>query len=296
MLYVAIAVYAVAMTLANLSVAVFGPAISPVNSFFLIGLDLSLRDVLHVRLRSWQMGALIACTGLLTYALNPSAGMIAIASSCAFSAAALADWVTFSSLKGTWLFRSNGSNAVGAAVDSIVFPTLAFGALMPHIVALQFAAKVGGGAMWSLAIKEYATTISSLIVKPVCDKTILGESTTVRIDDIGSGMFVRVEQDQGRIVIDPDSWPHIMEAVRDAVEPWLRAHVSDQRFWDGEYDTEHVGEYDLPVPTEKDRDDMLERYSRSIRSVISERMREKIPGLSEAMERISLKIKTRSVG
>lgn len=60
---------------------------------------------------------------------------------------------------------------------------------------------------------EYATTISSLTVKPVCDKTILGESTTVRIDDIGSGMFVRVEQDQGRIVIDQESWPHIMEAI-----------------------------------------------------------------------------------
>ena len=42
-----------------------------------------------VRLRAWQMAALIACTGLLTYALNPAAGMIAVASACAFSAAAL---------------------------------------------------------------------------------------------------------------------------------------------------------------------------------------------------------------
>lgn len=154
MLYIAITLYAVAMTLANMSVAVFGPAISPANSFFLIGLDLSLRDVLHVRLRSWQMGALIACTGLLTYALNPAAGMIAIASSCAFSAAALADWATFSAIKGSWLFRSNGSNAVGAAVDSLIFPTLAFGVLMPQIVALQFAAKVCGGALWSFALKN----------------------------------------------------------------------------------------------------------------------------------------------
>lgn len=37
----------------------------------------------------------------------------------------------------------------GAAVDSLIFPTLAFGALMPHIVLLQFVAKVAGGAMWA---------------------------------------------------------------------------------------------------------------------------------------------------
>jgi len=27
-------------------------------------------------------------------------------------------------------------------------PTIAFGAFMPHIVAMQFVAKVAGGAMW----------------------------------------------------------------------------------------------------------------------------------------------------
>ena len=151
-LSIAIAIYAAAMTLANLSVAIFGPWVSPINAFVLIGLDLALRDWLHVRLRVWQMGALIACTGLLTYALNPSAGMIAVASACAFSAAALVDWATFSRLRGSWLFRANGSNIAGAAVDSIIFPTLAFGVLMPHIVALQFVAKVAGGAVWAWAL------------------------------------------------------------------------------------------------------------------------------------------------
>ena len=56
MLYLAIAIYAIAMTLANLSVAAFGPAISPINAFLFIGLDLTLRDWLHVRLKIWQMG------------------------------------------------------------------------------------------------------------------------------------------------------------------------------------------------------------------------------------------------
>lgn len=149
MLILAIAIYAAAMIGANLSVATWGPAVSPINAFILIGLDLALRDWLHVRLRPVQMGALIACTGLLTYALNPAAGMIAIASSVAFTAAALVDWATFAKLRGSWLYRANGSNVAGAAVDSLLFPTIAFGALMPHIVALQFIAKVAGGAMWA---------------------------------------------------------------------------------------------------------------------------------------------------
>jgi uncharacterized PurR-regulated membrane protein YhhQ (DUF165 family) len=55
----------------------------------------------------------------------------------------------FVRLPGSWFKRSAGSNVAGAAVDSLIFPTLAFGVLMPHIVALQFVAKVLGGAAWS---------------------------------------------------------------------------------------------------------------------------------------------------
>ncbi len=157
-LTIAVLIYAAAMTLANLSVAAFGPAISPVNAFVLIGLDLALRDWLHVRLKAWQMLALIVAAGALTYLLNPAAGKIAIASSAAFTAAALVDWATFARLRGSWLMRANGSNVAGAAVDSLIFPTLAFGALMPHIVALQFVAKVAGGALWAWALARTART------------------------------------------------------------------------------------------------------------------------------------------
>jgi uncharacterized PurR-regulated membrane protein YhhQ (DUF165 family) len=145
----AIAAYAAAMIAANLSVATFGPWVSPINAFILIGLDLALRDWLHVRLRMWHMGALIAGTGVLTYLLNPAAGQIAVASSVAFTAAALVDWTVFAKLRGTWLVRANGSNVAGAAVDSLVFPTLAFGVLMPGVVLAQFVAKVAGGAIWA---------------------------------------------------------------------------------------------------------------------------------------------------
>lgn len=154
MLTIAILIYAAAMTLANLSIAHWGPWVSPINAFVLIGLDLAWRDWLHTRLHMWQMGALIAATGALTFALNPAAGHIAVASAVAFTAAALVDWSVFIRLPGSWLQRANGSNVAGAAADSLIFPTLAFGVLMPHIVALQFIAKVAGGAIWAWVLNR----------------------------------------------------------------------------------------------------------------------------------------------
>jgi len=153
-MFIAIFIYASAMVLANLSIAAFGPWVSPINAFFLIGLDLTLRDWLHFRLKQSQMFALIAVTGLLTFALNPSSGMIALASSVSFTAAALVDWSVFAKLTGSWFKRSNASNVAGAAVDSLVFPTLAFGALMPQIVILQFVSKMAGGAVWAYVIEK----------------------------------------------------------------------------------------------------------------------------------------------
>lgn len=155
-LLLAVTGYAVAMTLANLSIAAFGPWVSPINSFVFIGFDLVLRDWLHVRMRPWQMGALIAATGALTYLLNPAAQHIAIASAISFGAAASADWLVFSRLNGSWARRSMGSNIAGAAVDSVIFPTLAFGVLMPAIVALQFLAKVLGGFIWTMIFRKAA--------------------------------------------------------------------------------------------------------------------------------------------
>lgn len=145
----ALIAYAIAMTVANMLVATFGPSISPINAFVFIGFDLALRDWLQVKLQPVQMGALIAGTGLLTYGLDQSAGMIAIASAVSFTAAALIDWAVFTKTKGTWLFRANSSNVAGAAVDSLLFPTIAFGGFMPEIVAMQFVAKILGGTLWS---------------------------------------------------------------------------------------------------------------------------------------------------
>jgi len=151
---IALLAYAVSMTLANLLVLKFGPAVTPINAFILIGLDLTLRDWLHVRLRPWQMGALILGAGLLTWLLNPAAQNIAIASAVSFGIAALVDWLVFSKSSGSWMSRSMKSNVAGAAVDSMVFPTLAFGSFMPLIVLAQFTAKVAGGAVWAFLINR----------------------------------------------------------------------------------------------------------------------------------------------
>ena len=150
----ALIAYAVAMIAANLLVATFGPSVTAINAFLLIGLDLTLRDWLHFRLKTWQMGGLIIGTGLITYALNPASGMIAVASAVSFLAASIVDWAMFVKTTGSWIKRANVSNTAGAAVDSLLFPTIAFGALMPEIVALQFVAKVSGGAVWSYVLKK----------------------------------------------------------------------------------------------------------------------------------------------
>lgn len=149
----AILIYAAAMTLANLSVAHFGPSVAPINAFVLIGLDLALRNRLALRMNAAQMLGLIAGTSALSFLLNPASGQIALASFIAFSASALADWLTFRTLAGQWLRRCLGGVAVGAAVDSLLFPTLAFGAILPGIVAAQFVAKVAGGSLWAYLIR-----------------------------------------------------------------------------------------------------------------------------------------------
>jgi queuosine precursor transporter len=146
--------YVAAMVVANLLVWWLGPWFSPINSFVLIGLDLTMRDVMQERLNRGQLAGVIAVGAGVTWLVNPAAQQIAVASAAAFALAAVADWAAYALLRSRpWLVRSNGSNVVGAAVDSFVFPTLAFGAFMPAIIALQFVAKVGGGAVWSLVMR-----------------------------------------------------------------------------------------------------------------------------------------------
>jgi len=153
-------IYVASLVAANLLIAAFGVWFSPIGAFLLIGLDLSLRDKLH---DLWEgdklaikMGGLIATASIVSYAINPATGMIAFASLAAFSLSMVADAFAYQYLKNKqWMIRVNGSNVAGSAVDSLVFPTIAFGGLMLEIVALQFIAKVGGGFVWSHILKRF---------------------------------------------------------------------------------------------------------------------------------------------
>lgn len=153
---IAIATYIASITIANLLVANMGPSIIAFNAFVFIGLDLVLRDYLH---DAWQtnrtrnMLLLIAAAGATSYALNQATITIAAASTAAFSLAAITDWAAYHAMRNTnWTARTNTSNAAAAVVDSVTFPTIAFGAIMPEIVAAQIVAKIAGGAVWSFVI------------------------------------------------------------------------------------------------------------------------------------------------
>ncbi len=153
-----IILYLVSILSANLIITEFGPSASIITAFVLIGLDLTVRDSLHDAWKNsglwWKMTLLIATGSALSWILNRDAGPIALASFLAFAAAGIADTITYHFLgHRTKLLRVNGSNVVSSAVDSAVFPALAFGFPLLWIVMLaQFAAKVLGGGLWSLAL------------------------------------------------------------------------------------------------------------------------------------------------
>lgn len=149
-----IVIYIATLVAANMAVARFGPPVMPIIAFLFIGLDLTLRDRLHDRWHGqhlWpRMLALILTAGLVSYSLNPASGSIAVASVVAFSMASLADAAAYQLLaRRSWSVRTNGSNIVGATVDSLVFPLLAFGSALPSIVLAQLVAKITGGMVWA---------------------------------------------------------------------------------------------------------------------------------------------------
>jgi hypothetical protein len=67
-------------------------------------------------------------------------------------------------------------------------------------------------------------------------------------------------EDLGTITGEEGLMTHMLPRAIRAVEPWLREHVKDERFWDGEFDQTHTGEIELPESTAADRAAMFERY------------------------------------
>jgi uncharacterized PurR-regulated membrane protein YhhQ (DUF165 family) len=150
--------YLLAIIIANLLITQFGPSVAVINAFLFIGLDLTVRDYLH---EQWQhrylwskMLLLIAAGSLLSWVLNHNAGPIALASFVAFAGAGVADTLVYMLLgKKSRFLKINGSNVASSAVDSLLFPLLAFGFPLLWLIVLgQFIAKVGGGFIWSIVL------------------------------------------------------------------------------------------------------------------------------------------------
>jgi len=133
---------------ANLTVSLFGPKMIIINALLFISLDLTSRDKLHDAWRKtglvWKMGALILVGSVLTVILNRGAGRIAIASTVAFAVAAVVDSIVYHKTGSI-----TTSNVWSAAFDSLLFPWIAFGGIMPWVTLGQWAAKVFGGWVWA---------------------------------------------------------------------------------------------------------------------------------------------------
>lgn len=151
-----VALYLAAIVAANLTLTHWGPSAIIPNAFFLIGLDLITRDRLADfwgTTRWAKMLLLIAAGGALSYALNADAAKIALASTVAFATAELAEAVVYHLLRRQrWTERAPKAALLGAAVDSVVFPTLAFGAFVFSTSFAQFAAKLAGAVVWTWVI------------------------------------------------------------------------------------------------------------------------------------------------
>ena len=96
------------------------------------------------------MALLIAVGSLLTVAVAPNVGRVALASTAAFALAGIANAVTYHVFRSrTRYVRMNISNACAAITDSIVFPLVAFAAVDSWLSATQAGSKFVGGLLWS---------------------------------------------------------------------------------------------------------------------------------------------------
>jgi hypothetical protein len=157
--------YVVVIVGANLLISHFGAWLTPYVAFIAIGFDFTIRDYIHDGLtknRKLWMAVLITVAGLLTYVVNVEALWIAVGSSTAFIVANAADFAVYEYLiNRSYLTKSNASNLVSTAVDSLLFISIAFGLTweLAGIATFQFAMKVTGGFFWSIVINKARTWI-----------------------------------------------------------------------------------------------------------------------------------------
>lgn len=148
--------YLGAVVAANLLASHYGPSITPYTALGLIGFGLATRDRLAdaFGVKRWvRQAALIAAGSLISYLANANALSIAEASCIAFAASEGVEAVLYFGMRNqSWLERANKSGIVGAAIDSFLFPTIAFHAVLWATIFGQFTAKTAGCFVFSLLL------------------------------------------------------------------------------------------------------------------------------------------------
>lgn len=145
--------YLCAIIIANGAVSAFGQAALPFTAFILIPFDLVARDILHERWKGgalWRKMLLLIVTGsFLSYISSVATARVSIASAIAFLCTGLVDTYVYYLLDKLHRFwKINCSNLASASVDSILFPLIAFGALIPSLSVAQTFSKFAGGFIW----------------------------------------------------------------------------------------------------------------------------------------------------
>ena len=155
---VLVGVYLAAIVTANIITARYGPTASVYNAFALIGLDLITRDRLadFWGTSRWQrMALLIGAGSAISFLIAQDVQAIAEASAISIACAETGEGLLYHLLRRReWVQRANAAAWLGAAIDSLVFPTLAFGGVMWSTTVGQFTAKVAGALLWSAVIAK----------------------------------------------------------------------------------------------------------------------------------------------
>ena len=156
LLWALVPAYLAAIVGANLLVNHLGATYSPVIAFFLVAAVLIFRDQFAdlVGPRRWiTQAALMLVGAALTWVANPGARQVALASVVAFGASEATEAVAYYTMRARpWMDRAPLSATLGAAIDSVLFITIAFG-FNWQIAFAQFAAKTAGGYLWAKSIE-----------------------------------------------------------------------------------------------------------------------------------------------
>lgn len=54
---------------------------------------------------------------------------------------------------------------------------------------------------------------------------------------------------------------HMIPNMMMAMDPWLKEKVVDSKFWDGEYNLDHCGEFEIEPMNDQEQKLVLQRYS-----------------------------------